>query len=266
MRISTIAFPIAIAATTALIALDGFSRPHAPMGAEVDVGSVVKPALTVIDGDTVTLGARTLRLAGIDAPEIGQVCDETGHLTTCGLDSAYALRKILAMERGTVSCVESPTASGDAECRVGMLDIAENLLSQGMAVALPSAPPRYKDAEARARSVPLGIWKSTFVAPAEWRQGKRLDSEAEAVKAAVRHTELPWRVSGVQVLPEPITHRDPCIVKGAVKAGNVRVFYVPLDSDYDSVDVDRASGGRMFCSDDEARSAGWQHVADAKLR
>ena len=265
MRFGAIAISLSIIAATTLIAIDGMSRPHSPAADEKDTKTAVRMDLAVIDGDSLSLKGRTVDLAGIDAPEIGQVCDESGHLTTCGLDAAYALRKLLEMETGAVQCSET-SVPGRVECFAGTLDVAENLLAQGLAVARSDAPARYRNAENRARSVPLGIWKSSFVMPDQWRQGKRLTLETETVHDAGARTELPWRVSGVQVLPEPITHRDPCIIKGTVTASNDRVYFGPLDRDYDSVDASPKRGGRTFCSDDEARLAGWHHGTDHIIR
>ena len=265
MRFGAIAISLSIIAATTLIAIDGMSRQHSPAADDEDTKAAARTGLAVIDGDSLSLKGRTVDLAGIDAPEIGQVCDESGHLTTCGLDAAYALRKLLEMETGAVQCSET-SVPGRVECFAGTLDVAENLLAQGLAVALPDAPARYKNAESRARGVPLGIWKSTFVMPEEWRLGKRLELETETIHDAEARTELPWRVSGVQVLPEPITHRDPCIIKGTVTASNDRVYFGPLDNGYDSVDASPRNGGRTFCSDDEARLAGWHHGTGHTMR
>jgi len=127
-----------------------------------------------------------------------------------------------------------------------------------LATALPDAPSYYKEAERRAREVPLGIWKGPFVTPGEWRIGKRLPAEIDAVRAASAPTDWPRRIAGVTLLPEPISHRDPCVIKGVVSPTAGRWYFGPLDPGYAMIDA-KAGQGRMFCSDDEARSAGWRH-------
>ncbi|MBE0531846.1 MAG: thermonuclease family protein, partial [Rhodospirillales bacterium] len=76
--------------------------------------------------------------------------------------------------------------------------------------------------------------------------------------AAQAPTELPWRVAGVQILPEPISHGDPCVIKAVASAAGGRHYFGPLDAAYAGIDVE-AAHGRTFCSVDEARDAGWRH-------
>jgi endonuclease YncB( thermonuclease family) len=42
----------------------------------------------VIDGDTVEIDGRLVQLYGIDAPELGQLCDRDGELWECGREAA----------------------------------------------------------------------------------------------------------------------------------------------------------------------------------
>jgi endonuclease YncB( thermonuclease family) len=48
---------------------------------------------SVIDGDTIEIHGRRIRLWGIDAPEAAQRCMEDGALYPCGLDASRALFK-----------------------------------------------------------------------------------------------------------------------------------------------------------------------------
>jgi hypothetical protein len=89
-------------------------------------------------------------------------------------------------------------------------------------------------AEQAARAAGYGIWRGDFVPPWEWREGVRLPSEPR---------------QPVQV----------CDVKGIVTDGGNRVFVVPTDPQYEKTIVDPNKGERLFCSDDEARLAGWRH-------
>ena len=56
-----------------------------------------------------------------------------------------------------------------AVCSVGRIDLAEALVSHGLAVALTQDTDTYMPAEARARSVKIGLWGSEFVLPADYR-------------------------------------------------------------------------------------------------
>ncbi len=215
------------------------------------------PAVAVIDGDTLEINGVTIRLAYIDAPELGQSCDAEGHLTACGREAAFTLRKLIDIAEEKPDC--TPVAgTGAFTCRVGPADPAEVLLASGMATALPDAPAYYREAERRARAVPLGIWKGSFVTPGEWRLGKRLPAETEALRAAAARTDWPRRIAGVSILPEPLSRRDPCVIKGVVSATAGHWYFGPLDPGYASIDAG-GGHGRTFCSVDEARGAGWPH-------
>ena len=189
----------------------------------------------VIDGDTIEIADETIRLAGIDSPEFGQVCEDGGHLIPCGREAAYVLRKLIEVATEPVVCAER-SASGAARCTVGESDLAENLLEQGMATALPNSSNHYRAVERSAKAVPLGLWKTDFIAPADWRQGRRLPSELAIVREQARATNLPRRIAGVSILPEPVTHGDPCVFRGVETEQSGRMFFGPLDRDYRTVD------------------------------
>ena len=261
VRLGPFSFSLVAIATTTLIALVGSPPLHSTFA---DKSKTAAPEIEVIDGDSLEISGKAVQLAGIDAPELGQVCDESGHLTACGRGAAFALRKMIDVAAEPPTC-DAIAGTDTVTCRIGSLDVAETLLARGAAVALPGAPYPYKDAEQRARKVPLGIWKGSFVSPRDWRSGGRLDSEIAAESADRTPTDFPRRIAGVQILPRANTHREPCIFKGVVSAKNGRVYFGPLDPDYDAIDV-AAAGGRMFCSDDEARMAGWHHGHIASVR
>jgi endonuclease YncB( thermonuclease family) len=188
----------------------------------------------VFDGDTLQLGNDVYNLVGIDAPEIGQVCDANGNIQRCGLTAAYHLRKMLNLGKSSLRCqrlaVTGPTMV--ASCAIGERDVSLDMIQSGYAVAKPDAPPNYVMAQAKAKEAGIGIWGSRFVVPAEWREGRRLDIETKP------------------------GHQS-CVIKGIVEEGR-RFYFGPLDDVYDTIDVAASPEGRTFCSEDEARLAGWR--------
>lgn len=56
----------------------------------------------VIDGDTLEVGAETIRLWGIDAPEGGQTCARAGVTYECGAEARAALSRLV--ESRAVRC------------------------------------------------------------------------------------------------------------------------------------------------------------------
>ena len=122
-------------------------------------------------------------------------------------------------------------------CQVGPKVVGLTMVQNGYAAALPDSFPDYKEAEEQARQAKLGIWRGDFVPPWEWREGKG---------AEVRSSD--WVRT--------------CNVKGALGPAGERIYYVPTDEDYDEVAIDPARGERSFCSDEEARAAGWTRPRD----
>ena len=201
--------------------------------------------LSVIDGDTLQVDGAIVQLYGIDAPELGQLCEKDDRLWPCGVDAALALSKLVALNRSTLRCApwsnEGRAAPHPAPgttpqvCQVGNEDVAVLMLDSGNGLALPEAFPDYVDAERQAREARLGIWHSDFVAPWDWRAGVR----------------SPGRRSDAA--------RE-CNVKGVLGADGQRLYYVPTDADYRTLTIDPQRDERMFCSDEEARLAGWRRI------
>jgi endonuclease YncB( thermonuclease family) len=205
----------------------------APAAPPAEVLSLHGSDVTVIDGDSIQIGDGVYRLAGIDAPELGQACEESGHLSPCGLNAAFELRKLFQLERGPITCyVRRAEASPVATCMVHDRDISALMLKGGYVTAVAGGSPHYAAAEHLAQKAGLGIWSGPFIPPREWREGRRLAAEGKAGDAA-------------------------CRIKGIVTEGGERLYYGPLDDAYDSMKVDPRRGERLFCSDDEARRAGW---------
>ncbi len=141
---------------------------------------------SVVDGDTISLHGRILRLHGIDAPELGQTCAVKGQAYDCGEISRSALMDLTAgtpvacelLERAEVSDAEPP---GDvARCTAGGYDLSEGMAYTGWALADRTITARYVRLEKDARAKKRGMWKGAFVAPWDWRGGKRLDPSPDS--------------------------------------------------------------------------------------
>lgn len=225
----------ALAAAIAAAALISVSIA-APDPSDHDDGSRIR----VFDGDSIQVAGIVYNLVGVDAPELGQVCIKDGSTEPCGLNAAYNLRKMLELGRTSLKC--EPIGEGDAragkqtvvaECAVGDQDVSLALIQGGQALALPEAPPDYLAAQEKAKQAGLGIWGSRFVEPWKWREGERL-AKAEAVE-----------------------EQQGCVIK-AIPQEHRRLYFGPLDDEYEAIDPTTVSGGRTFCSDEEARAAGWR--------
>jgi endonuclease YncB( thermonuclease family) len=200
----------------------------------------------VIDGDTLQIDGHIVQLYGIDAPELGQYCEHNGKLWACGVEAALFLRKTVEFEGPPIECPpwgEQAAEGGSADlvigvCQIGPKVVGLTMVQNGYAMALPDSFPDYKEAEKQARQAKLGVWRGDFVPPWEWREGKR---------GEVRSSDWVRR----------------CNVKGALGRAGERIYYVPTDQDYDQVAIDPGRGEQMFCSDEEARAAGWNRPSGA---
>lgn len=202
----------------------------------------------VIDGDTLQIDDQTVQLYGIDAPELGQRCQRGDDLWACGLEAALFLQKTVSFEGPTMQCSpwgEEPAAGTGGElvigvCQIGPRQVGLTMVRNGYAVALPESFPDYQEAEAQAREARLGVWQSDFVPPWEWREGKGAEANSSD-----------WVRS--------------CNIKGALGPAEEPIYYVPTDQEYESVTIDPARGEQMFCSDEEARAAGWTRPSESPL-
>ena len=127
-------------------------------------------AVRVVDGDTLRLGERTLRLAGLRSPERGQTCT-TAHGVgfDCGAAATGALARLL---RGLdlICRVQGRDAFGRAlgRCQAGGMDANAALVGAGWALAAPDSP-ALEEAEAAARAAQRGLWSHPAGAPESWR-------------------------------------------------------------------------------------------------
>jgi len=129
----------------------------ATIGASAEIAG--KPR--VIDGNTIALADRTVRLYGIAAPAEGELCDTGGRAWRCGQNAAFALAAII--ETHWVFCAEHGRDARErilAVCRMGGPDGPEvnaAMVHQGWARADGGD---YRAAEEQARKEKVGLWGS----------------------------------------------------------------------------------------------------------
>ena len=135
---------------------------------------------SVIDGDTIEIHGRRIRLEGIDAPESKQTCIRDGVAERCGQRAALHLTDRIG--RLVVSC--EPTGTDRygrtlAICSEGGEDLNGMMVRDGMAVAYRAFSSRYVDEEAAARGAGRGIWATDFEMPWDWRRNKAVPSDQQ---------------------------------------------------------------------------------------
>ena len=162
--------------TVALVLLACFyalSRPHLER-ARLERQRPIVGEAWIVDGDSLRMGARSIRLDGIDAPEWDQTClDAGGRTWLCGRAASRALRERI---RGrTVSC--QPRATDRYGRTIAVCSLADGsdlnawMVRQGFAIASGFGG-AYAGDEAEAKAARRGIWDGTFISPASWRRQK----------------------------------------------------------------------------------------------
>ncbi len=203
-----------------------------------------RPSIT--DGDTLVIRDIRIRLHGIDAPESAQTCqDAAGKDYRCGQAAALALADHIGTSN--VTCEPRDTdryGRTVAVCRKGHEDLNAWMVRQGHAIAYRRYSQDYVAAEGEAKAAKRGIWAGTFQEPQDWRRdharaGPRLrpemaptpPSSSTASAARSRATSRPRARKSTTCPGRPPTAKTR---------------------------INEADGERMFCSEDEAKAAGWR--------
>ncbi len=127
----------------------------------------VRGAARVVDGDSLTVAGQRLRLGGIDAPEIGQICRREGGAYACGDDARRHLAGLIGGREILCSGTEHDRYDRlIATCRSGDLNLNRQMVRDGWAVAYGD----YRAEERAARAASHGLWRGAFERPREWRE------------------------------------------------------------------------------------------------
>lgn len=194
---------------------------------------------SVIDGDTLEIHGQRIRLQGIDAPESGQHChDAKARKWRCGQKSALALDKKIG--RKTVSCQITGTDRYGrylGTCFAKNTDLNGWMVREGWAVAYVKYATTYLPDEKAAQGRQSGLWQGRFVRPDDWRDGMRLGSSPVA---------------------RADTGTSACLIKGNIGSSGARIYHLPGMEWYSRTKINTRKGERWFCTESEARAAGWR--------
>jgi endonuclease YncB( thermonuclease family) len=222
---------------------------------------------TVKDGGTLQLGSVTYRLDGIDAPAFDQLCiDEHADSWTCGVEARDQLAKLIGGRQ--VRCDDlgaDPTYKkrhlGACKVEGEPTTLSQLLVRQGFALNVDSsATGRFKTDEARAKEDRQGLWKGCFVAPQEFRLGKKDGTLLGGSCPADRDSQIR------QVLfPEDLAMPSTCNIKGkyAVRArvtGNIGIYHLQACRSYPAL----TKPDRWFCSEEDAQAAGFRRAYNCR--
>jgi endonuclease YncB( thermonuclease family) len=186
--------------------------------------------IRVIDADTLDIGGERVRLYGLDAPEIGQPCELAGQVIDCGTWVAGLVRAEFEGQRARCTTRDIDRFGRQvATCDVAGRDMGAVIVSAGWAVAYRRFSDLYDLDEKAAAVAGRGVWAARFETPEAYRA-------ADQTPAA----------------PDPA-----CTIKGNISSSGY-IYHRPHNRDYARTRIDPSRGERWFCSEADARAAGWR--------
>ena len=134
----------------------------------------------VVDGDTIKINSKKIRLYGIDAPEKKQKCKKT-YLTIsfmsftkdymCGKVSTQKLIKKINKQKLNCNILDVDRYKRlIGECFKRNINLNSWMVSNGFAVAYRKYSKKYVSDEINAKNNKLGIWQGKFEMPWDYRR------------------------------------------------------------------------------------------------
>jgi endonuclease YncB( thermonuclease family) len=248
-----------------------------------DASAVQQPVLVgrvvhVYDGDTIKVqldsGPIIVRLHSIDTPE---------HDQPWGKEATAALARRVQGHQVSIGVVTQDSYERlVADVLVADESINAWMVQQGSAWAyrhfLEDA--RFCIWEAEARSARRGLWgkpPDSWRAPWQWRAAERGEpvaytdyrNETAARCIAEMHPARPVRpvagpvqsgAAGAGASPPGTPRPGNCLIKGNISSSG-SIYHLPGSDSYDGTRIDESRGERWFCTEAEARAAGWRPPA-----
>jgi endonuclease YncB( thermonuclease family) len=222
---------------------------------------------TVRDGGTIELGEMIYRLDGIDAPALDQICiDDHADSWSCGVEARDQLAGLVNGREVRCEDLGPDGIYGKWHRAVCTADGQPTSLNQlvvrrGLAMNMEAAGPgRFAADQTEAKNDRRGLWKGCFVAPQEFRAGRK---DGALLGAACR-SDKDREIREVLFPSEPVMPEG-CGIKGkyALRArvtGNIGIYHLPVCSSYPAL----TRPDRWFCSEDDAKASGFRKAYNCR--
>ena len=205
------------------------------------------------EGDQIQIGNSRIRLGGIDAPSVDQLClNNSGERWTCGVAARDELIKHVGNKSWTCHARATDRRGRTvARCEVEGEDIQKWMVSNGWALAFVRVSRDYEADEKAAREAKAGMWHGAFIAPWDWRTRNKKTTILGAAKPPENASTILLASASGPSAPSP-----DCTIKGNVNRAGECIFHQPTSRWYAKIEMKISKGTRWFCSVEEAEAAG----------
>ncbi len=213
----------------------------------------VRAVPQIVDADTIYAGDVKIRLSGIDAPEMDQLClDGRGKNWNCGIEAKNQLSHF-SNGRSWVCHLTGVDRYGRSlgSCTIEGQDVSSWLVRNGWALAFKRYSLAYVSDEDYAREQRHGLWSGAFIAPWDWRhRGTQtvILGAVDVSTGAQRQLISP----GLAAAPPASS----CVIKGNLSRHDQCIYHLPGGQFYDRLNMETHASRRWFCSEAEAQAAG----------
>ncbi|WP_300068145.1 thermonuclease family protein [uncultured Ruegeria sp.] len=194
---------------------------------------LVEGLVNVIDADTWVVGGVRVRLHGIDAPELGQNCEKNdGKAWACGNWVTQEVRRRFHGKPAQCTPLDwDRYGRVIARCRVIGQDAGRDMVRRGVAFAYRKYSTDYVAEEAHAASERAGLHGA--------------------------HVQMPWVYRASDVTQSS----GPCRIKGNISFSGECIYHAQGQEHYSKTRVSAGGKERWFCSETEAKAAGWRKAS-----
>jgi endonuclease YncB( thermonuclease family) len=205
------------------------------------------------EGDQIQIGSIRIRLGGIDAPSVDQLClNNSGERWSCGAAARDELIKHADNKTWTCHTRQIDRRGRQvARCEVDGEDIQKWMVRNGWALSYVRFSHDYDADEKEARDAKAGMWQGAFIAPWDWRVRNKKTAILGAAKAPDNANAILLASASGPVAPSP-----DCTIKGNVNRSGECIYHTPTSRWYAQIKMHISKGTRWFCSVDDAEAAG----------
>jgi endonuclease YncB( thermonuclease family) len=221
-------------------------------------GAEISGTPRIVDGDTVEIGQTKIRLVGIDAPETDQIClSANGENWACGVT---ARDELIRHSNGQLwECTMTGTdqyGRSLANCLIEGEDVSKWMVRSGRALSFVRYSHAYDADEVAAKEERTGLWAGSFTAPWDWRHRNKTTMILGAASVPVNAQTILLSAVSASKAPSP-----ECVIKGNVNRKGERIYHLAGQLNYANINMTKGLGERWFCTEVEAKAAGWRKAA-----